>query len=210
MHSSMAEKKPPIKARTKNALQALRKKARQAYVAGDLETALKTQMTVINESGVAKRASDYKLMGLYLFSAHRFEEAAKIMEGALARFPDDAEMIQNVGSAYTRANQYEESVKWLRRALKLRPDHANIHDGLANSYSQLGKHRQARKHGGKSLELKARKAQDSTPLVKIGRKKPPKFDPTARRRNIIGFSLWGAADKYLASAIENARLAPHL
>lgn len=210
MHISMADKKPSIKARTENALRALRKKAQRAYVAGDLDTALKTQMTVINESGVARRASDYKLMGLYLFSARRFEEAAEIMKGALARFPDDAEMIQNIGSAYTRARQDEEAVKWLRKALKLRPEHANIHDGLANTYSQLGKHKQARKHGRKSLELKARQAEETAPLVKIGRKKPPKFDPAARHRNVIGFSLWGADDKYLASAIENARLAPHL
>ncbi len=44
----------------------------------------------------------------------------------------------------------------------------------------------------------------------MGKARPPRFDPRRPERNVIAYSLWGDAPRYLETAVHNAQIAPDL
>lgn len=93
-------------------------------------------------------------------------------------------------------------------ALARHPDCFDYHDVLCEALGKLDRLGEARRHGTLALALKDRAssggAHDLT-TVRI-----PPFDAASPQRNVIAFSLFGAADRYCQGALENARGRPFL
>ena len=83
----------------------------------------------------------------------------------------------------------------------------SLHSALAQLYWRLGENETARRHGEMALQLKD-KASTGVSL-KLPDDAPP-FRSDRPERNIISFSLWGTAAKYIEGALANARLAPEI
>ena len=72
-------------------------------------------------------------------SEHRFEEAHRLLLGALAQAPEDLAVIDLLGFVCFSLRDYEAAESYNRRALALNPEHAFAHNGLGLSLARQGK-----------------------------------------------------------------------
>ncbi len=79
-------------------------------------------------------------------------------------------------------------------------------DTLCMMHSSLKEWPEAIRHGNESLRLKSEQGEPAPPLTPVIRP----FDPEARARNVIAFSLWGNDRRYLEGAQHNAIVARYL
>lgn len=165
----------------------------------------------MEQLGPGATRDDYALLSLYHFSAKMEKAAADIIEEALERWPEDPEFLTNIGISYLRANIFDKAEHWLTKAVSVSPDAPNLHDGLARLYMEKGDHKRAVHHGERALELKDSEAEArGNSGIDLDRVELKPFDASRPERNVIAFSLWGNADRYLSAAVTNARLAPHI
>jgi tetratricopeptide (TPR) repeat protein len=68
------------------------------------------------------------------------EAMRKGYEEALAKTPDDAETLNNLGQALARLARPEEALVQFQRAVALAPSHAVYHFNLARAAAELGRH----------------------------------------------------------------------
>jgi hypothetical protein len=83
------------------------------------------------------------------------------------------------------------------------------HNILATAHGRLGQLAESRFHGTRCLELKDA-AITSGPALDLSKVPVPPFDPARAERNIISFSLFGDNERYIRTAILNARAARFL
>lgn len=187
-----------------------RRTARDLAGSGRLRDAIAVLRSLIAETGDNPNRDDHALLSLYHFNAGQPIEAAKILIDGHRIWPNDVELLKNIGVCYSRAGAAAEAREWLERAVEQDPADANLHDSLADVLLRLGDVDAARGHGEKSLLLKDEAAAKSQPLHDPATCPVPPFDPAQPERNVIAFSLWGASSRYLDGALQNARLAPHI
>ena len=70
-------------------------------------------------------------MGSALYNLHRYEEAAKYFEEALARGSDRPEVYYNLGLSYTQMGRFQDAVKNIRTAIDLSGEDPKYLNGLA-------------------------------------------------------------------------------
>lgn len=164
--------------------------------------------SLVAEAGDAPDRDDRALLALYHFNAGAPLQAARHLVDCHRIWPDDAEILKNIGVCYSRGGAYREARSWLLKAVELDAQDANLHDALADVFDRLNQPAAALEHGARALLLKDAAAPA---VVHVARQRAvPVFDATRPERNIIAFSLWGTAERYLDGAVTNARLAPHL
>ncbi|GAB4189470.1 MAG: tetratricopeptide repeat protein [Thalassobaculales bacterium] len=73
----------------------------------------------------------------------RLDEAAEMIERAVARRPRDGYIVDSLGWVLYRASRYEDAVRQLERAVELRPNDPTINDHLGDAYWKVGRHREA-------------------------------------------------------------------
>ncbi|WP_448205584.1 tetratricopeptide repeat protein [Azospirillum sp. sgz302134] len=146
------------------------------------------------------------LYGNALYALGLREDSLAPYRHALAITPDFPSAAFNLGIALGMVSRLPESAAALEHAARLDPRHGDAIDTLVVALVLLGREGEAVDWGDRALALKDRTAMAHAPAV------PPlpavPRGASARRRNIIAFSLWGDHDVHIQGAVENARLAP--
>ena len=116
--------------------------------------------------------------------------------------PDDIDMRRNLGVVLGRIGEHSGAIGILEKVLEVEPDDFIAHDALARNFASLREFSRSVAHGEKSLALKDAAVTGHTKIPPADGPPPP-FDSGGN--NIIAFSLFGSADKYLQGALANAR-----
>jgi Flp pilus assembly protein TadD len=66
-----------------------------------------------------------------LFAVHQDAEATKVLEDAVARYPNDDLLLSDLGNAYLRQGEVAQASSMLDRALRANPDRPESHNLLA-------------------------------------------------------------------------------
>jgi hypothetical protein len=111
-----------------------------------------------------------------------------------------------LGYLHNRREERERAVEHFERSAALAPPSTDLCAALCQTYARLGRDGPARDWGAKSLALRAAEG-DCAPSERVARARPRAFDPTARRRNVLAFSLFGADPYYRECAVTIARSA---
>ena len=160
----------------------------------------------------AANATALSNRGVLLREGGRHAEAIESLSAAVAQRPDYVDALFNLGVTYIDTGRPELAVPPLNRAAAGMPANPDIQANLARALNAIGKVDDAVRHGEWALALKdvaasARLLAVEAPLRKIT---PKPFDPARKARNVIAFSLWGAARTYTEGAVANAQLAAGL
>ena len=180
-------------------------KARALMGAGDYAAA-----AALLRSPAETDARAALLLGLCYGNQNKLAEACATLEAAMARFPDDLAIKENLVIFYVLNKKPKQAIAIADGVVARAPDNFHMHDALANAYGQLGDRAATRRHGERALELKdaaARGLGDEIFTL------PPDPAPPVSgnsRDNIISFSLYGDKPRYVANMIVNARIAPHI
>lgn len=141
------------------------------------------------------------------------EAANEVYRLLLQKHPSYAMGWSLYGVFLRNRGEYGEAVLAFRRSLELKDD-VDTRNALVVSLYKANRLEEAQAEGLRNLQLKDADAckhfdrtQDRSLRLDA---KPPSFNPKARTRNIISFSLWGNDPVYVHGAIVNARIAPHI
>ncbi len=86
--------------------------------------------------------------------AGRLAEATASYRKILARWPDVAEVHNNLGIALCQQRQFDEALPRFEQALVLRPDYAEAHNNLGNMFREQGKLAEAQARFEQALALR--------------------------------------------------------
>ncbi|MGU7816127.1 tetratricopeptide repeat protein [Burkholderia sp. AW49-1] len=139
-----------------------------------------------------------------------YAAALQLAQTALAHMPGNVTVLGDYALCLMRTGRYEEAYRTYMQihdappAQRARASDTWL-DGLAEVCGWLGKHDELRRHGHRSLTEADAQFRDGRrwPLPAV----PPRFDPEARARNVIAYSLYGANPRYCETAVMNARVA---
>lgn len=113
-----------------------------------------------------------------------------------------------LGVSLNGLGRYDEAAAHLREAIELGGDRDTLWAAASKAFYNLGEMAIARYHGAHALRLRdssADAAAKRSGAVDPARPRP--FDPAARQRNIIAYSLFGSNRYYQDCAIINSRIA---
>ena len=106
--------------------------------AGDVPAAMKTMRQVISLD--SKNSSALNFLGyLYADRGENLDEAAELIEKALAIKPGDGFYLDSLGWVYHQKGQYEKADEYLRAALKAEPREGVIAEHLADNVKAKGR-----------------------------------------------------------------------
>ena len=157
-------------------------------------------------SDPALQAEIAKLLGFYWLRRGDPAKAIAWNDRAMDCLPSDADAAYNAIYARFMLRRWDDVVDRTKIAIAQHADNFLLHGILAASLGALGRLTEARAAGTQCLELKA--ATATAPAHDLSGTPVPPFDASAPAGNIIAFSLFGGAAKYIDGAILNARAAP--
>jgi tetratricopeptide (TPR) repeat protein len=155
-------------------------------------------------------ADDLLFYGLMLYGIKRLDEGIAALTEAAERFPDNAQVWENLGVFLLGAGQIAASIERTEKAIALGTTSPNVYDCLCDAYSQIGRFDEASAAGRQALEAKDRMFARRETLANIPTTMPQPFNPLAPNENVIAYCLWGGDHRYLVPLLENTRLAPHI
>ena len=144
----------------------------------------------------------------YLFLIGDTRSAAKFLESIRYQYPNEPDLLLNLGVCLSRSGQYLEAINRMNELLSIDRNNVVAYDILAKSYHQLKDYASARAAGTKSLTIKDKMVADISPPHILPASKPSEFLKSHDKKNVIAFSLWGKNPRYLRGAIDNATQAP--
>jgi len=133
-----------------------------------------------------------------LLASERAEAAGDIATAAFAELW--------LGYLHNRRKDGENAVRHFERSANLNPPSADLCAALCQTYAKMDRTAPARDWGAKALAMRATEG-DCPPGERVPRQRPRAFDPAARRRNILAFSLFGTDPYYRECAVTIARSA---
>lgn len=114
-----------------------------------------------------------------------------------------------LGNAYGRLGQSHNSWKALEHAANLGSQDVGLFTGLCQTAIRLGDVVLARKWGEKALLTKDLSVTCNK-VEEVSRQRPHPFNPNARSRNIVSYSLFGKDQFYQECAVVTARMLPYI
>ncbi len=172
---------------------------------GPTDDILTLEPRFVETTDPALQAEIAKLLGFYWLRRGEAEKALAWNDRAAAGLPDDADAAYN--AVYTRflLRQWDAVVDRARLAIARHPNNFLLHSVLVASLGALGRLAEAQAAGTQCLALKdAAAVGPARPLAGVA---VPPFDAGTPTRNIVAFSLFGDATRYIDGAIANARAA---
>jgi Tfp pilus assembly protein PilF len=97
-------------------------------------------------------ATLYNLAGV-LWTAERFDDAARMLRKALSQKPNSAEAHTLLASVLRSLERYDEALERAKRAITLNPGFAEAHDNLAQTLAELGRYQEALPAQLRAIEL---------------------------------------------------------
>lgn len=154
------------------------------------------------------RAGISNLLTHHHFTAGQMDRALAACEKWLAEKPAEISARDSKLSILLRLRRWDEVIGLARERLAEEGENHRLHSSLANAFARLGDLEAARHHGNEALVLQDRRfggtGERAVPPP------PAPFDPSARARNIVAFSLYGANPKYGEGMIRNAIAMHHV
>lgn len=138
---------------------------------------------------------DYKASSLMLKNTHEF-------------YPEDQEVLLNLGVSLSRAKNYSESIEYTKKYLKDDPQKFVGWDSLASCYAHIGDYEKSAKAGNNSLIIKDKLHGVPDASWSLPKKDIKEFVDGKKR--VIAFSLWGNQKRYIYGALRNLLLAPDI
>ena len=111
-----------------------------------------------------------------------------------------------LGYLNNRQGRPQDAVQHFEAAAKIQPPSAELCAVLCQAYVKLRQWDKARAWGVLSLQMRASEA-NCPAKAKVARNRPRRFNPAARERNVISFSLFGKDPYYQECAVTVARSA---
>lgn len=142
------------------------------------------------------------------FQAGRYQEALAACTQWIELAPDDVDARNSHLSVLSRLGRFEDLAAEAEARLSKEPENTRLLSSLCKALSRLGRMDEARNLGERILELRDAETKDSELAASSGPAK--QFDPTARERNIISFSLYGSQPRYCEGAVRNAVAAKYI
>ena len=170
------------------------REASALWAAGQSDAAVKLCLEAL-DADPAPDADAFIQPGFYLFQMERFDVGTRVLERAVAKFPDHPMILLSLGSSYSRWRKHKRAIPLIERFLALGIIDASAYDALAMSCSSTGDTIRARIFGTLALNEKDALTKD--------RHGSPALNPASdvtRRRKIIAFSLFGSHPRYLRGA----------
>jgi tetratricopeptide (TPR) repeat protein len=143
----------------------------------------------------------------YIFLLNDPLGAARFLEMARDREPDNVEVLRNLGVCLSRGGRLEEAIHVMRHLSRLSPSDPVCFDSLCSSLAELGDFEAARSAGIRALEIKSNRAPRTQTRHWAGIPPiPPSqwLDTRTPRLQVVSFSLWGNDPRYLRGALDNA------
>ena len=178
------------------------------WLAGDKEGALQGIVAQLNASGPNKPIRLVHQMAYYLYLIQDYASCATLLTLQNSLEPGGAETLLNLAVCCSRLGRYEQAVANIRELLTLQPDNVVAHDTLTSSSHQLGQLAEASASGSRALELKDAATRPHPGAWRIPPGRPGATATAPGKRNVVSFSLWGSAPRYLRGALRNLLLAP--
>jgi hypothetical protein len=134
----------------------------------------------------------------------------------LGRLDEAADCYERAGAAIklakieNRRKRYDRTIGLLTPTLAEQPDNIDVLDTLVVANHHLGNALETTRLARHSLVIRDRTATRTAIELRIGNL-PPLPSAETRARNVIAYSLWGTAPRYVAGMIQNiGRAARHL
>ena len=84
--------------------------------------------------------------GIAALKANNPSAALPRLKQALKRFPDHADVHNELGFAHRRLKQFDEAFQHYRRALEINPQHRGAHEYIGEAYLLVGNRAAAERH----------------------------------------------------------------
>ena len=157
----------------------------------------------------AIRGEMARLLGFYWLRRHHTGKAIHFSDMANFLLNGNTDSAYNAMFALLQAGRWSEVIPRALDAMTRFGEMFRWHNILCTAYGRLGKVNEARFHGTRCLELKDATVTDG-PVHDLSQVPVPPFDPSRPERNVISFSLFGDNERYMRTAILNARAARFL
>jgi tetratricopeptide (TPR) repeat protein len=167
-----------LRAERRGALAVLAALAAQAVVVALAGRALAAPSA--DEADAALASDEDYRAGLAARKAGQFETALARQRNALVRFPDSADLHNELGYAYRKLGQLEKSFEHYRRALAIDPRHRSAHEYIGEAYLMSGNVAAAERHLAALREiclLPCEEMEDLQKAIAEYRAKPPGTPP---------------------------------
>ncbi|AUH53147.1 hypothetical protein CXB49_21310 [Chromobacterium sp. ATCC 53434] len=182
--------------------------AHASWQAGKPQEAIALTLAAVNRHGHRKPVDLVLQLAYYLFLAGQYHAAAQALAQVRPDYPDNREVLLNLGISLARSQQCEQAIPTLQAYLAHDPGDALVHATLCTCFHRLGRLQEAADAGARSLALSDSQHGEAPVGWRL-----PDTDPAAfalGKTQVIAFSLWGGNPRYLRGAIDNALAAPHV
>ena len=195
-----------------NPLSSLAEEAQGAYEAGNFDAAIKKQIQLIDVATRRGRlrAQNHLALAMFLFESGAFQESLDWLQKAVAIWPTNPQLWENIGVLLLRLERWDEARIELERSVALGSKSLNVFDSLCHCYGRLKDSVATQRYGRRVLEAKNKAALAKGTIYPLPSQLPPGFDPKRKQSNIISYSLWGNNPRYIAPLLENLKILPHL
>ncbi len=177
------------------------------WLAGDTKGAIEAMVEKINGFGKEKPKEILVQLAYYLFLINDYLSAATLFKSAHDLYPNDKEILLNLGVCLSRGKKSEEAITYLKKLLKQDTSNYVAWDALANSYHRIGDEEKATRAGTNSLVLKDKLHGD---VKQNDWQIPNVTEEQKNKKKVIAFSLWGNQKRYIFGTLRNLLLAPDI
>lgn len=185
-------------------------KAHAHWRSGERQAAINIALAEINKPNARKPSAPFLQSAYYIYLCGDPRGAAHLLGKAREQHPRDLQVLLNLAVCLSRSAQPEPALDPLHELLRLDPGNIVAHDSMCAVMFQLGRHDEAAAAGNQALELKDRANSAAPAHWKLPDTSPQAWAGAPGKQNVIAFSLWGAAPRYLRGAIDNALAAARI